>query len=158
MTGAHAVSWLIPVTGCSDSLRDLTASSRILLVRLVLIAVGRCLRFQPSADSIPPPAVRSPTLRVPLPLMETKDPTLTPACLEETIRLTPNDPVAHLALAERLSDQHDLSGALLHLEHGRQPLPPALLSGRIWIRWPPVCRGRNKRNQRSSHGPAATFS
>lgn len=55
---------------------------------------------------------------------EAKDPALTREFLEETIRLAPNDPVAHLALADLLYDKDDLAGALLHLEHGRQLTPP----------------------------------
>jgi Tfp pilus assembly protein PilF len=55
--------------------------------------------------------------------VETKDPALTREFLEETIQLAPNDPVAHLALADLLYDKDDLTGATLHLEHGRQYTP-----------------------------------
>lgn len=56
--------------------------------------------------------------------VETKDAALTREFLEETIRLAPNDPIAHLALADLLYEKDDLAGALLHLEHGRQLTPP----------------------------------
>lgn len=56
--------------------------------------------------------------------VEAKDPGLTREFLAETIRLAPNDPVAHLALADLLYDKDDLAGALLHLEQGRQFTPP----------------------------------
>ena len=55
--------------------------------------------------------------------VETKDPALTREYLEETIQLAPNDPVAHLALAELLYDKDDLAGAMVHLEQGRQRTP-----------------------------------
>ncbi len=55
--------------------------------------------------------------------VETKDPALTREFLEETIQLAPNDPVAHVALADLLYDKDDLAGATLHLEHGRQRTP-----------------------------------
>jgi tetratricopeptide (TPR) repeat protein len=70
-------------------------------------------------------APRDQTLRLNLThaYLETKDPALTRDFLEETIRLAPNDPVAHVALADLLYDKDDLAGAVLHLEHGRQRTP-----------------------------------
>jgi tetratricopeptide (TPR) repeat protein len=70
-------------------------------------------------------APRDQTLRLNLTnaYVETKDPALTRDFLEETIQLAPNDPVAHVALADLLYDKDDLAGAALHLEHGRQRTP-----------------------------------
>jgi tetratricopeptide (TPR) repeat protein len=70
-------------------------------------------------------APRDQTLRLNLvhAYVETRDPALSREFLEETIQLAPNDPVAHLALAELLYDRDDLAGAALHLEHGRQRTP-----------------------------------
>jgi tetratricopeptide (TPR) repeat protein len=56
--------------------------------------------------------------------VESKDPALTRDFLEQTIQLAPDDPVAHLALADLLYDRDDLAGALQHLEEGRQRTPP----------------------------------
>lgn len=56
--------------------------------------------------------------------VDTKDPALTQEFLEQTIQLAPNDPLAHVALANLLYDKDDLAGAVLHLEHGRQRTPP----------------------------------
>jgi len=44
-----------------------------------------------------------------------KDQALTPAFLEETIRLVPDEPFTHLILAELLINKDDLSGATTHL-------------------------------------------
>ncbi|TAL08869.1 MAG: hypothetical protein EPO02_11865 [Nitrospirae bacterium] len=44
-----------------------------------------------------------------------KDPALTPAFLEETIRLVPDEPFTHLILAELLINKDDLAGARTHL-------------------------------------------
>ena len=70
-------------------------------------------------------APRDQTLRLNLThaYVETKDPALTREFLEGTIQLAPNDPVAHVALADLLYDKDDLAGAMLHLEHGRQRIP-----------------------------------
>lgn len=46
---------------------------------------------------------------------ELKDPALTPAFLEETIRLAPDEPIAHLIMAELLINKDDLAGAKTHL-------------------------------------------
>ncbi len=69
------------------------------------------------------PRDRTPRLHLTHAYVETKDPALTREFLEETIQLAPEDPVAHLALADLLYDRDDLSGALLHLEQGRQRTP-----------------------------------
>ena len=46
---------------------------------------------------------------------ELKDPALTPELLEESIRLNPENPLPHLALAELLLNKDDLAGARTHL-------------------------------------------
>ncbi len=46
---------------------------------------------------------------------ELKDQALTPAFLEETIRLVPDEPFTHLILAELLINKDDLPGATTHL-------------------------------------------
>jgi hypothetical protein len=53
-------------------------------------------------------------------LWELKDPSLTREFLENTIRLAPQDPLPHLALADLLYDRDDLVGAALHLEQASQ--------------------------------------
>jgi Tfp pilus assembly protein PilF len=50
---------------------------------------------------------------------ELKDPALTPELLEEAIRLNPDNPLPHLALAEMLMNKDDLAGARTHLEQGK---------------------------------------
>src|SRR5437667_90292 len=47
---------------------------------------------------------------------ELKDPALTPALLEDSIKLNPDNPLPHLALAELLLNKDDLAGARAHLE------------------------------------------
>ena len=69
------------------------------------------------------PRDQTPRLNLTHAYVETKDPALTRDFLEETIQLAPNDPVAHVALADLLYDKDDLAGAILHLEHGRQHTP-----------------------------------
>jgi len=69
------------------------------------------------------PRDQTPRLNLTHAYVETKDPGLTREFLEETIQLAPNDPVAHVALADLLYDKDDLAGAALHLEHGRQRTP-----------------------------------
>lgn len=69
------------------------------------------------------PRDQTPRLNLTHAYVETKDPALTRDFLEETIQLAPNDPVAHVALADLLYDKDDLAGAILHLEHGRQRTP-----------------------------------
>jgi hypothetical protein len=69
------------------------------------------------------PRDRTPRLNLTYAYVETKDPALTREYLEETIRLAPDDPIAHLALAELLYDRDDLAAAVLHLEQGRQRTP-----------------------------------
>ncbi len=69
------------------------------------------------------PRDQTPRLNLTHAYVETKDPALTRDFLEETIQLAPNDPVAHVALADLLYAKDDLAGALLHLEHGRQRTP-----------------------------------
>jgi len=49
-----------------------------------------------------------------------KDPALTPAFLEETIRLVPDEPLTHLILAEMLINKDDLAGAKTHLGHATE--------------------------------------
>jgi Tfp pilus assembly protein PilF len=50
---------------------------------------------------------------------ELKDPALTPELLEEAIRLNPDNPLPHLALAELLLNKDDLPGARTHLEQSK---------------------------------------
>ncbi len=50
---------------------------------------------------------------------ELKDPALTPELLEESIRLNPDNPLPHLALAELLLNKDDLAGARTHLEQAK---------------------------------------
>lgn len=69
------------------------------------------------------PRDRTPRLNLTYAYVETKDQALTREFLEETIQLAPDDPIAHLALAELLYDRDDLAGAVLHLEQGRQRTP-----------------------------------
>lgn len=69
------------------------------------------------------PRDQTPRLNLTHAYVETKDPALTRDFLEETIQLAPNDPAAHVALADLLYDKDDLAGAILHLEHGRQRTP-----------------------------------
>lgn len=69
------------------------------------------------------PRDQTPRLNLTYAYVETKAPALTREFLEETIQLAPNDPVAHVALADLLYDKDDLAGALLHLEQGRQHTP-----------------------------------
>lgn len=61
---------------------------------------------------------------------ELKDPALTPEFLEKAIRLVPDDPLPHLALADKLYDKDDLAGAAPHLDHATQRATqhPALLA------------------------------
>ena len=47
--------------------------------------------------------------------LELKDPALTPAFMEETIRLVPDEPFTHLIMAEVLINKDDLAGAKTHL-------------------------------------------
>jgi hypothetical protein len=70
------------------------------------------------------PRDRIPRLNLTHAYVEAKDPAATREFLEETIRLAPDDPVAHLALADLLYDRDDLAGAMVHLEHGRERTPP----------------------------------
>jgi hypothetical protein len=49
-------------------------------------------------------------------LWELKDPALTREFLENTIRVAPQDPLPHLALADLLYGRDDLTGAAWHLE------------------------------------------
>lgn len=49
-----------------------------------------------------------------------KDAALTPAFLEETIRLVPDEPFTHLILAELLINKDDLAGAKTHLGHATE--------------------------------------
>lgn len=70
------------------------------------------------------PSDQIPRLNLTRAYVETKDAALTREFLEQTIQLAPDDPLAHLALAELLYDKDDLGGALLHLEQGRQRTPP----------------------------------
>ena len=49
-----------------------------------------------------------------------KDPALTPAFIEETIRLVPDEPFTHLILAELLINADDLQGATTHLEQATE--------------------------------------
>ena len=69
------------------------------------------------------PRDQTPRLNLAHAYVETKDPALTREFLEETIQIAPNDPVAHLALADLLYGKDDLAGAILHLEQGRQQTP-----------------------------------
>ncbi|HEX9743052.1 MAG TPA: hypothetical protein VGA17_09705 [Nitrospiraceae bacterium] len=69
------------------------------------------------------PRDQTPRLNLTHAYVETKDRALTREFLEETIHLAPNDPLAHLALADLLYDKDDLAGAMVHLEHGRQRTP-----------------------------------
>lgn len=69
------------------------------------------------------PGDQTPRLNLTYAYVEAKDPALTRDFLEQTIQLAPNDPVAHVALADLLYDKDDLAGALLHLEQGRQHTP-----------------------------------
>src|SRR5207249_1536344 len=48
-----------------------------------------------------------------------KDPALTPELLKESIRLNPDNPLPHLALAELLLNKDDLAGARTHLEQAK---------------------------------------
>src|SRR5207245_382551 len=50
---------------------------------------------------------------------ELKDPALTPALLEDSIKLNPDNPLPHLALAELLLNKDDLAGARAHLEQAK---------------------------------------
>jgi len=50
---------------------------------------------------------------------ELKDPALTPALLEESMKLNPDNPLPHLALAELLLNKDDLAGARTHLEQAK---------------------------------------
>jgi len=59
------------------------------------------------------PRDQTPRLNLTHAYVETKDQALTRGFLEETIQLAPNDPVAHLALADLLYDKDDLAGAPL---------------------------------------------
>lgn len=70
------------------------------------------------------PGDEIPRLNLTRAYVEVKDAALTREFLEQTIRLAPDDPLAHLALAELLYDKDDLGGAVLHLEQGRQRTPP----------------------------------
>ena len=69
------------------------------------------------------PRDQTPRLNLTHAYVEAKDPALTREFLEETLQLAPNDPVAHVALADLLYDKDDLAGAALHLEQGRQRTP-----------------------------------
>jgi Tfp pilus assembly protein PilF len=51
---------------------------------------------------------------------ELRDPALTPELLEEAIRLNPDNPLPHLALAELLMNKDELATARTHLEHGKE--------------------------------------
>lgn len=70
------------------------------------------------------PGDQIPRLNLTRAYVEVKDAALTREFLEQTIQLAPDDPLAHLALAELLYDRDDLTGAMLHLEQGRQRTPP----------------------------------
>jgi Tfp pilus assembly protein PilF len=50
---------------------------------------------------------------------ELRDPALTPELLEESIRLNPDNPLPHLALAELLLNKDDLAAARTHLERAK---------------------------------------
>lgn len=69
------------------------------------------------------PRDQTPRLNLTHAYVETKDPAMTREFLEETIHLAPDDPVAHVALADLLYEKDDLTGATLHLEQGRQRTP-----------------------------------
>ncbi len=69
------------------------------------------------------PREQTPRLNLTRAYVEAKDSALTQEFLEGTIQLAPNDPLAHVALADLLYDKDDLTGAVLHLEHGRQRTP-----------------------------------
>src|SRR5436309_16073637 len=56
---------------------------------------------------------------------ELKDPALTPALLEESIKLSPDNPLPHLALAELLLNKDDLAGARAHLEQAKDHMADA---------------------------------
>jgi len=70
------------------------------------------------------PGDQIPRLNLTRAYVETKDTALTREFLEQTIQLAPDDPLAHLALAELLYDKDDLAGAMMHLEQGRQRTAP----------------------------------
>jgi tetratricopeptide (TPR) repeat protein len=70
------------------------------------------------------PGDRIPRLNLTRAYVEAKDAALTREFLEQTIQLAPDDPLAHLALAELLYDKDDLAGAMLHLDQGRQRTAP----------------------------------
>jgi Tfp pilus assembly protein PilF len=70
------------------------------------------------------PGDQIPRLNLTRAYVEAKDAALTREFLEQTIHLAPDDPLAHLALAELLYDKDDLAGAMLHLEQGRQRTAP----------------------------------
>jgi tetratricopeptide (TPR) repeat protein len=53
-------------------------------------------------------------------LWELKDPRLTRELLENAIRVAPDDPLPHLALADMLYDRDDLAGAVRHLDHATE--------------------------------------
>src|SRR5436309_13157767 len=54
---------------------------------------------------------------------ELKDPALTPALLDESIKLNPDNPLPHLALAELLLNKDDLAGARAHPEQAKNHMP-----------------------------------
>src|SRR5438552_18018948 len=56
---------------------------------------------------------------------ELKDPALTPELLEEAIKLNPENPLPHLALAELLLNKDDLTGARTHLEQAKDHIAEA---------------------------------
>ncbi len=56
---------------------------------------------------------------------ELKDPALTPEPLEESIRLNPDNPLPHLALAELLLNKDALAGARMHLEQAKDHVAEA---------------------------------
>ncbi len=49
-----------------------------------------------------------------------RDPALTPQFIEETLRLIPEEPLAHMAFAELLIDKDDLQGAMTHLNQAAE--------------------------------------
>jgi hypothetical protein len=69
------------------------------------------------------PRDQTPRLNLTHAYVETKDQGLTREFLEGTIQMAPDDPIAHLALADLLYEKDDLTGAMLHLDHGRQRTP-----------------------------------
>jgi Tfp pilus assembly protein PilF len=70
------------------------------------------------------PEHRAATLNLTLAYWQSKDPALTRDMLERAAALAPGEPWPHLALADRLHEKDDLSGAKQHLDQALQAASP----------------------------------